>query len=241
VEERALAELAAAFEREPRLALACGAQRFVDDLADDGTCRARDGREPRDAGGTYDRWTAVVRHLESRAGILFSVHGQLCAWRASLGIAPTPGVAADDVDLRFQVKARTTEPRRVELVPAARFLEEKPPAGPGREAQAARRARAWFQALRGRPIPARGLLEHAQALAYRSAPRAAPIASALALPLTALGLYALDLRVAALVVLAVGIFVLVSPIGRRWIGLALVIERAARAAPATDRWETPRP
>jgi hypothetical protein len=241
IEERALVELAAAFERDPRLALACGAQRFVAALAADGACRAPDGAEPRDAAGTYDRWTAAVRRLESRAGILFSVHGQLCAWRASLGIAPTPGVAADDVDLRFQVKARATEPRRVELVPSARFLEVKAAPGPERDAQAARRARAWFQALRGRAIPARGALERVQALLYRCAPRAAPAASALALPALAALLFLLDQRVGAALVLALGAGVLLSPLGRRWIDLALLIERAARAAPATDRWETPRP
>jgi len=243
IDESALVEIAEVFAREPRLALACATQRFVADLADDGTCRARDGGAIAAAGGTYDRWTAAVRRLESRAGILFSVHGQLCAWRADLGIAPTFGVAADDVDLRFQVKARTQEPRRVEIVPRATFFEVKTPAGPERDAQAARRARAWFQAIRRGPIPARGVLESAQALAYGIGPRVAPIASFALLPLVALTLAIVGLHVAALVVLLVGIAFALTPIGRRWIELARTIEIAARSErrePATDRWETPR-
>jgi len=36
----ALVELARAFEREPRLGMATGSQRFVDSLCDDGTLRA---------------------------------------------------------------------------------------------------------------------------------------------------------------------------------------------------------
>ncbi len=243
IEDRALVELADAFAREPRLALACAAQRFVVDLATDGTCRARDGSAPRDASGTFDRWTAAVRRLESRAGVLFSVHGQLCAWRADLGLAPTFGVAADDVDLRFQVKAHASEPRRVQLVPTARFLEIKTPPGPERGAQAARRARAWFQAVRRGTIPARGALETAQAFAYGVAPRMAPIASFAVPPLVALVLAILGFHFSAIVLLAVGLAFALSPIGRRWVELARTIETAARTErrePATDRWETPR-
>jgi len=243
VEPGALLALAAAFEREPRLALACGAQRFVADLAPDGSCRARDGAEPRDAAGTFDRWTAAVRRLESRAGILFSVHGQLAAWRADLGLAPTFGVAADDVDLRFQAKARASEPRRVELVPGAVFLEVKTPPGPDREAQAARRARAWFQVVRRGPIPARGALETAQAWGYRAGPRAAPIATWCAVPAMSAILLLLGEPRLALAILAAGAVLALSPIGRRWIGLARTIaaaSRAERSEPVAERWETPR-
>ncbi|MCY2958750.1 MAG: glycosyltransferase family 2 protein [Planctomycetota bacterium] len=243
LEPHALVELARAFERDPRLALACGAQRFVADLAADGTCRARDGGEPRDAGGTFDRWTAVVRRLESRAGILFSVHGQLAAWRADLDLAPTIGVAADDVDLRFQVKARDHEPRRVELVPAARFLEVKTPAGPGREAQAARRARAWFQVVRRGPIPARGVLETIQAWAYRAGPRAAPMATWCAVPAMSAILFLLGARSLALASLASGVALALTPLGRSWIRLVRTIAAASRAErrePVPERWETPR-
>lgn len=240
----ALVELARAFERDARLALACGAQRFVADLADDGSCRARDGGEPRDDAGTYDRWTAIVRRIETRAGVLFSVHGQLCAWRAELGLAPAFGVAADDVDLRFQAKARASEPRRVELVRSAVFYEVKPPVGRDRDAQASRRARAWFQALRRGPIPARGALERAQAWAYRSGPAVAPIATWCAIPALSIALAIAGRHAAALAVLAGGVALALSPIGRRWIDLARTISSASRderAAPVAERWETPRP
>ncbi|HVS19047.1 MAG TPA: glycosyltransferase, partial [Planctomycetota bacterium] len=103
-EPEALRDLALAFERDPGLGLACAAQRFVEDLAADGTCRAADLGEPRAAGGLYDAWTARVRALESRVGALFSVHGQLCAWRTSLGLAPGEGIAADDLDLMLQAR-----------------------------------------------------------------------------------------------------------------------------------------
>lgn len=243
VEPGSLVALAAAFERDPRLALACGAQKFVADLADDGSCRARDGGAPCEAGGTFDRWTAVVRRIESRFGALFSVHGQLAAWRADLGLAPTLGVAADDVDLRFQVKARSSEPRRVELVPGATFLEVKTPAGRERDAQAARRARAWFQVVRRGPIPARGALEVAQARAYRFGPRAAVYATWGAVPVGAAVLAIAGAPFAAIALLAIGTVVALTPIGKHWIALARTIEAASRAertAPVAERWETPR-
>ncbi|MCB9913571.1 MAG: glycosyltransferase [Planctomycetes bacterium] len=93
----ALARLAEAFAADPRLGLACGEQVFVDDLDD------LDAARPAAQG--WDRWTARVRRLESRCGALFSVHGQLLAWRAELGLAPRAGVAADDVDLMLQARA----------------------------------------------------------------------------------------------------------------------------------------
>ncbi len=243
IASEALIELSAAFEREPRLALACGAQRFVADLSADGTCRAQGGGSLRDAAGTFDRWTALVRRAESRAGILFSVHGQLAAWRANLSLAPAFGIAADDVDLRFQVKSRTSEPRRVELIPEAVFFEVKTPAGPDRDAQAARRARAWFQVVRRGPIPVRGLLETVQAWAYRAGPRVAPIATWCAIPLTTILLFAVGARLAALVVLALGVAFALSPLGRRWIELVRTIAAASRderSALVAEQWETPR-
>jgi len=243
IEPNALVELARAFERDPRLALACGAQRFVESLAADGSCRARDGGEPRDASGAFDRWTAVVRRVESRAGILFSVHGQLAAWRADLGLAPAFGVAADDVDLRFQVKARASEPRRVELVRDARFIEVKTPAGSDREAQAARRARAWFQVVRRGTIPARGVLETMQAWGYRAGPRAAPIATWLAVPAMATILFLVGAHFSALVLIVASVAFAFTPTGRRWLELARTIaaaSRAERSEPVPERWETPR-
>lgn len=243
IASEALVALSAAFEREPRLALACGAQRFVADLSEDGACRSRTGGDVRDAAGTFDRWTALVRRAESRAGILFSVHGQLAAWRANLSLSPAFGIAADDVDLRFQVKARTHEPRRVELIPAAVFFEVKTPAGPDRAAQAARRARAWFQVMRRGPIPARGVLETVQAWAYRAGPRVAPIATWCAIPVTTILLFAVGARVAAMVVLGVGAAFALSPLGKRWIELVRTIAAASRderSQLVAEQWETPR-
>jgi hypothetical protein len=147
LEPAAPCALALAFERDARLAMACGAQRFVRDLADDGSAAAADGGEPVPAAGGFDRWTARVRRIESRAGLLFSVHGQLLAWRAELGLAPTPGIAADDLDLMLQVRARAGAGARVELVPDARFLEVKA-TGPAAREQALRRARAYVQVVR---------------------------------------------------------------------------------------------
>ena len=98
IEPGALAALAAAFEARPELAMACGAQWFVRDLDPAGAFRARDGGAFVRADGRYDRWTAVVRRLESQSGRLFSVHGQLLAWRSELGLRATAGLAADDLD-----------------------------------------------------------------------------------------------------------------------------------------------
>ena len=95
-----------AFRTRPELGMACGLQEFVRDLRDDGSCRGAQGHDPVPASEPYDRWTAVVRQRESGRGRLFSVHGQLLAWRASLGLRPTPGIAADDLDLMFQARAQ---------------------------------------------------------------------------------------------------------------------------------------
>jgi len=239
----ALVALTAAFQRDPRLALACAAQRFVDDLAADGACAAADGGAVRAAAGTFDAWTARVRRLESRAGALFSVHGQLAAWRADLGLAPTFGVAADDIDLRFQVKSRTNEPRRVELVDGAVFLEVKTCDGAARREQSLRRARAWFQVVRG-SIPTHGALERAQAWLYRVGPRAAPLASLVTVPLVALTLAVSGHAVPAIVVAVLALALIASPLGRRWIDLARTIHAAARRereSALPERWETSRP
>jgi GT2 family glycosyltransferase len=157
LEPGALLELAAAFEREPALAMACGAQRFA-------------------SGSTaYDRWTARVRRLESRFGRLFSVHGQLLAWRAGLGLVPTLGIAADDLDLMLQARRHG----RVRLVPSAVFLEEKCAAGPLADEQALRRARAYVQLVRARRSPLRGLLGSLQWQFYARAPFCVPSRSRL--------------------------------------------------------------
>ncbi len=243
LEPDALVALLQAFEADARLAMASGSQRFVRDLAGDGSCRAADGGEPVAAGSTFDRWTARVRALESRAGVLFSVHGQLLAWRTDLGLVPALGVAADDLDLRFQVKARAREPRRVERVPAARFLEIKTPAGDVAREQAMRRARAWFQALDRGHVPARGLLERVQAAAYRHLPRHA-LALTHAVPVLAAGAALAWLGpwwVPLPLALAIGFHL--SPLGRRWVALATLIAAARareRREPLAERWEMTR-
>lgn len=237
----ALAALVEAFAREPRLSLASGAQEFVHDLAADGACRAADGGEPLPAGGVYDRWTARVRALESRAGRLFSVHGQLLAWRAELGLLPTPGIAADDLDLMLQARARGGS---VRLVTGARFLEVKTPAGSARDGQALRRARAYFQALgRARGHEPRDLAGRAQLALYRWLPALAPwlaLAAALALLPLSFALGGLALACATGAGLAL---LLLLPLGRRCLWLCDVIVRAfwrERREPLSDRWEMER-
>lgn len=145
LEQEALTALAAAFEREPELGMATGAQRFVVSLCDDGTLAAVDGGPLRSEDGFYDWASARVRALESRHGLVFSVHGQLLAWRSALALAPTPGVAADDLDLMLQVRLGGRPIRRVA---DAVFCEVRAPQGDPRRQQAVRRARAYHQFLR---------------------------------------------------------------------------------------------
>ena len=235
----ALGALAASFAAEPGLAMASGAQEFVCSLADDGTCRGADGAEPVPAGGLYDRWTAWVRRLESRSGRLFSVHGQLLAWRAGLGLAPTPGLAADDLDLRLQARGTGGT---VRLVEGARFLERKTPAGAGRDGQAMRRARAYFQVLRRSRAP-RGAVDRLQWCAYRFLPGLAPWLALVTLILAGLGLgWAFGASGLAAGLAGAGL-VLALPVGRRLVWLLDVILRAwwrERRGTLPDRWEMER-
>jgi hypothetical protein len=244
IEPQALVELAQAFAREPELGLACGAQRFVRAIAADGTLRGPGGAELEDAAGLYDRLTARVRALESRFGRLFSVHGELLAWRAALALEPTPGFAADDLDLMLQARLAG---QRVKVVSSARFLEARSHDPEARAAQALRRARAYVQFL-GSPSIERlaahgGRLERAQVWAYRRLPTSAPWW----IPLVAAGaliLAALVLPARIAWILALGLAALcVSPVGRRLIRLLAVIRQASvreREATLGDRWETPR-
>jgi hypothetical protein len=243
LEPAALAALSQAFASEAELGMACGTQRFVRSLADDGTTRAAQGGELADAAGLYDRWTALVRRLESRRGRLFSVHGQLLAWRASLGLAPTPGLAADDLDLMLQARLA---PSAIRLVPAARFLEVKTPAGAQRRAQELRRARAYLQFLR-HPRMAElarrgGPAERLQVALYRRLPPAAPWLFLLAALLAAAAIASLHPAGAWLVLALIACALLFAP-ARRLARLLRVIARARRAEARlslTDRWETPR-
>ena len=121
---RALLALAEAFARDPRLVLACGAQRFVAELPGSGEARGADGSLPPDVGTAYDRISAWVRRRESARGRLFSVHGQLLAWRAELRLAPRRALAADDLELMLAARERAPA-GRIELVPSALFLEQR--------------------------------------------------------------------------------------------------------------------
>jgi hypothetical protein len=68
------------FRGRPDLGMACGRQELVRDLLDDGSYRGADGREPTFVANPTRR-TERMRAWESRRGRLFSVHGQLLAWR----------------------------------------------------------------------------------------------------------------------------------------------------------------
>jgi hypothetical protein len=241
-----------AFRTRPDLSMACGRQEFVRDLLGDGSCRGADGRDPVRADEPYDAWTARVRRWESKRGRLFSVHGQLLAWRAGLGIAPTPGIAADDLDLMFQVRQRGL---RVELLAGPAFLEVKPRDGAARAEQQLRRARAYLQVMRGRRARAGAAPgERLQLLVYRKGPTLLP---ALLLPVLALlgvgaflawslpadggpGPVLLALRWLLPALLVVGLALLACPAGRHVRHLLGVIRAARRAEAAgtlTDRWD----
>lgn len=242
IDPGALCALARAFHDDPALALACGAQRFVRTLAHDGQCASPDGGELVRADSGFDRWTARARALESRFGALFSVHGQLLAWRADLALVPRLGLAADDIDLRMQVRARTDEPRAVRLVAAAPFFEVKTRAEDGAEAQALRRARAYVQVVRAH-TPPRTVMDRAQFAFYRFVPMAAPTLTWLVpLALVALAWAWLGAIVAGTIAIAYGVL-LASAVGRRWLALMRVIRAAAaseRHSPLPEQWEMAR-
>jgi glycosyltransferase involved in cell wall biosynthesis len=138
----ALDVIARAFAQEPQLSMACGSQRFVSSLSMSGTL---DPRLMHRRGDWYDGLTALVRRLESRSGRVFSVHGQLLAWRAALRLCPREGLAADDLDLMRQARLAGG---RVQLLRDARFFEVKPKARGERWKQGLRRARAFVQFAR---------------------------------------------------------------------------------------------
>lgn len=244
LEPQALTALVAAFEREPELGMASGAQTFVQDLASDGTCRGADLGAPVPDQAIYDRLTTRVRALESRSGRLFSVHGQLMAWRADLGLVPTPGFAADDLDLMVQARTRGA---RVELVPEARFLEVRAPAGAERRDQALRRARAYVQFL-DHPLFARmtamgDRASSIQGRIYRLLPLSLPICSLVAVAAALIFALRFGGPVGlALCALACAGFALSGP-GRRLLGMMRLIasaERLESEGRLSDRWETAR-
>ncbi|QDU85885.1 N-glycosyltransferase [Planctomycetes bacterium Pla163] len=252
LEADALVRVCERFAAAPRLGLACGAQHFVDALEADGTVAST----APDAGGRYDRITAWVRRCESLSGRLFSVHGQLLVWRRELAVEPTPGIAADDLDLMLRVRATG---QRVELVRGAVFHEVKTAPGPRAQEQAGRRARAYFDALehgarahaaratRGCPLGA-GLVDRVQWWFYRRGPALAahlwlPAAALVALALGALAWSFAGPLGAGLV--AVAAVLVASPL-RDLAALMRVVRDAARAsraqqgASSSDRWHMDR-
>ena len=242
VDRGALAVTWAAFATDSRLGMACASQRFVRALPEDGSCPGEGGAALERADEAWDRWTAAVRRLESRTGRLFSVHGQWLAWRADLGLAPTGGVAADDVDLMLQVRASARP--RVELLADARFFEEKPPAGEAYQLQGLRRARAWFQVFDGRRAPA-GLtgLDRLQWWSYARLPGHLPLLAVAGLLITtcsaAWGFGVLG----AVAVLVLAALVLCTPLGREWLrtlGLIRRARRLEREAAMPESWEMSR-
>lgn len=234
--EDALVELARAFAAEPELGMACGAQHFVRALPEDGDPAPGDP-----AAGRFDRLTARVRAMESGRGRLFSVHGQLLAWRAALDLDPTPGVAADDIDLMLQARRRGA---RVRLVPGAVFREQKPARDAAGEAQALRRARAYVQVVRHHRRPLRGdPAGELQWLFYRFFPLAAPELLAAAALLAPLAAWLLGGGLAGTVVALAVLAAALSPAGRDLLRLMQVIARARsleRAGTLADRWEMAR-
>lgn len=239
LDPEALLALDRAFAENPQLGLACGAQYFAESLAADGTLRASDGGDPEDALGLYDRVTAWVRRLESRSGRLFSVHGQLMAWRVSLGLQPRLGLAADDIALRQDARRRGA---RVELVPSAGFFEVKLPRSSELGDQAVRRAAAYFQVMRAiEPVP--GSLDRLQYFGYRYLPEWAPVAVPL-LALSAVLLVGWGVGwVAGLLVLAILTVGALSSPGRRLLELLSIMGRARRLERRqglADGWEMAR-
>ena len=237
----ALVTLARCFVDSPRLGMACGSQEFVVDLSDDGTLRGRDGGPLVPAPGRYDRWTAWIRGLESRSGRLFSVHGQLLAWRADLGLSPTPGIAADDIDLMCQTRSLGFA---VIKAPSARFVEIKTPPGPRQIAQESRRAQAYFQVMAACRLPSTSAwLDRAHFALYRWLPAAAPRAALAALVLTPTILWWALCPELATAVAGLSAVTMITPPGRRAVRLLTVVETARRAEQAgdlSDAWQMPR-
>ncbi len=238
----AFAALVRAFERRPGLAMACGAQRFVRALDPGGAFPGSDGAPSDPAGGLYDALTAAVRRFESQSGRLFSVHGQLLAWRRALALVPAPGIAADDLDLRLQVRARSVPPRDVALVADALFAERKEAVA--RDTQALRRARAYVQTIvRREPPRLPSRVDRVQLALYRRLPLLAPwlaLALLVALPL---GAALLGGWQAGLATLAAEGLSFALPLVRRCARLCAWIVRAAaaeRRSSMGDRWEMAR-
>ena len=218
-----------------------GSQCFVQELADDGSVRGPGGAPLLRAGNLFDRATAIIRRVESRFGRLFSVHGQLLGWRACLGITPSAGVAADDIDLALSVRSLGA---RVCLCPAAQFFEVKTDARAEGGAQELRRARAYLQVMRlSDGSIGRNWLDRMQWWFYRFVPIALPELSVY-LPATVLAvlIYTTDWQVCLGGLALFGLF-LISPAGRELYRVAGIIKNARaceRNSSLSDSWEMER-
>lgn len=240
----ALTSLAQALADAPQLGMVCGRQRFVDTLGpEDSSAETLDLRSANRA-GLYDRLTAWVRGLESRGGRLFSVHGQLLAWRAALDLRPSAGIAADDLELMLGVRRAGLG---VALADGAFFVEAKPDPQ-HRRTQQIRRARAYVQiAPRFVAWPGADNTSRLQLGAYRVLPLAAPWWVPLAcVLLPTLVLISFPTRPVFLLVqlLALGLIgFLLLPAGKRCVRLLSIIAAAKQLESRealSDRWEMPR-
>jgi GT2 family glycosyltransferase len=231
-----LKAFADAFEADEQLGMACGSQRFVHELARDGVAPEQlTGAGP--AAAPWDRWTAAVRRFESRRGKLFSVHGQLLAWRTALQLRPRPEVAADDLDLVLSLR-RSHPELAVRLLPDAVFFEAKPSADEAADGQALRRARAYVQALH-HAGPVRGFQNWCYRVLPLMAPRLVLVGVLLVLFVSGLGFGPLGLAVSAA---CITLFALTGT-GKHVLRLLVVIERARHAErrePLSTRWEMQR-
>lgn len=239
VDPMALGATLEAFEQDEQLGMACASQFFIEALDADGDM-GEGGTSQFDARSeAWDRVTARVRRIESHFGKLFSVHGQWLAWRADLKLAPRQGVAADDIDLMLQV--RGSHRPKVSIVQGARFYECKPPGGEAADAQALRRARAWFQVFREDATPP-GLtaLDRLQWWTYSRLPAWLPWISLL-LAILLVGALAWGLgALAGWALLAVFVGLAFTPWGREWrrtFGFILRAKRLEGREAMPEAWE----
>ena len=225
----ALVAIAAAFEDEPQLGMASGVQSLHSSLPRDGGVPVEET-----AMGLYDSLTRAVRRMESEGGRLFSVHGQLLAWRLELGLSPGT-LVADDLELMLELRRRHPS-YKVRMVEGARFHEER---SCDRGAQDLRRARAYLQAAPLMGAPALGV----QGWLYRRVPPVAPALSLLAFSSACAGVWFGWGLFGLSCLLALACLLSLHPALRRVLSLLWVIERARRAERVESleiTWETAR-
>jgi len=240
--ENALVDLAAAFESDRRIGVVCGSQRMVANFAADGSLASAAGAPFTSRMTFYDWATALVRRCESQFGAVFSVHGQLMAWRTELALRPTRGLAADDLDLMLQARCLGA---RVAFAPSSMFFEARPSEPSDRKTQRTRRARAFLQFLahprRAEFAAAGPLLWRLQAALYLHLPLVC-----LAVQVACFAVYAASWLVElneslawTLRIASVAIWLPLAIVVQRTLGLAGRAERDADRA-LRDHWETAR-